>query len=220
MSPILKQEKDGLSKLKRLVNSVSLRRTKANLLTDLHLPPRRNEDQYIQFSESERTVYNAFRRSVSKMANITLANHPSKSISVLGLITKLRRFCNHGASVLPEAMIERLKQGALSELELNAIIEKPSVCENCGELDPQQILQCLHLLCTACATSSGPEPAAIDACPLCPGVYWAAEEGALYSRNQGEDENTSITHPSTKILQLLSNLRGEQSQFISQGVKR
>ncbi len=103
-------ERDGdraaRSGLKRLVAPFILRRTKAQVLTEL--PPRTETTLRIQPSDEEAAFYEAVRlRAVEKLAEA--AEGKPKPLQILGEIMRMRRACCHPKLVLPESKIEGSK---------------------------------------------------------------------------------------------------------------
>ena len=98
--------------LKRLVAPFILRRTKAQVLTEL--PPRTESTLYIEPSEDEAAFYEAIRlRAVEKLEEA--ADGQPKPLQILGEIMRLRRACCHPKLVMPETTIDGSKLSQVLE---------------------------------------------------------------------------------------------------------
>lgn len=109
-------ERDGdraaRSGLKRLVAPFILRRTKAQVLTEL--PLRTETTLRIQPSDEEAALYEAVRmRAIEKLAEA--ADGKPKPLQILGEIMRLRRACCHPKLVLAESTIEGSKLAQVLE---------------------------------------------------------------------------------------------------------
>lgn len=109
-------ERDGnraaRSGLKRLVAPFILRRTKAQVLTEL--PPRTKTTLRIQRSDEEAALYGAVRmRAIGKLAEA--ADGKPKPLQILGEIMRLRRACCHPKLVLADSTIEGSKLAQVLE---------------------------------------------------------------------------------------------------------
>jgi superfamily II DNA or RNA helicase len=98
--------------LKRLVAPFILRRTKAQVLTEL--PPRIETTLRIQPSGDEAAFYEAVRmRAVEKLAEA--ADGKPKPLQILAEIMRMRRACCHPKLVMPESTIEGSKLAQVLE---------------------------------------------------------------------------------------------------------
>lgn len=98
--------------LKRLVAPFILRRTKAQVLTEL--PSRTETTLRIQPSDEEAAFYEAVRlRAVEKLAEA--ADGKPKPLQILGEIMRMRRACCHPKLVMPESTIEGSKLAQVIE---------------------------------------------------------------------------------------------------------
>jgi SNF2 family DNA or RNA helicase len=99
--------------LKRLVAPFILRRTKAQVLSEL--PSRTEMTLRIEPSDEEAAFYDAVRlRAIEKLAET--AQGKPKLVQVLGEIMRMRRACCHPKLVLPESNIEGSKLAQVLEL--------------------------------------------------------------------------------------------------------
>ncbi len=101
--------------LKRLVAPFILRRTKAQVLTEL--PPRTETILRIEPSDEEAAFYEAVRlRAVEQLAEAAQASDGKpKTLQILGEIMRLRRACCHPKLVMPDSTIEGSKLAQVLE---------------------------------------------------------------------------------------------------------
>ena len=94
--------------LKKLIQPFILRRTKAQVLTEL--PPRTEMTLQVELSEEERHLYEAMRQEA--VEQIAMAEGaPGGTLKVLTEITRLRRFCCHPKLVLKQTELAGSKLG-------------------------------------------------------------------------------------------------------------
>lgn len=99
-------DRDVRQGLKRLVAPFILRRTKAQVLSEL--PPRTETTLRIEPSDEEAAFYEAVRlRAVEQLAEAV--DGKPKTLQILGEIMRLRRACCHPKLVMPESTIEGSK---------------------------------------------------------------------------------------------------------------
>lgn len=110
-------ERDGdhgvRNQLKRLVSPFILRRTKAQVLTEL--PPRTETTLRIDPSAEEAAFYEAVRERAIQAIEASTEDEPTQ-LRVLGEIMRLRRACCHPKLVVPESEIAGSKLNSLMEL--------------------------------------------------------------------------------------------------------
>ncbi len=92
-----KAQPETLSRLRQALASLVLRRTKAEVLTQL--PPLTETVEWIEFSREERALYESLRRSAAE--KLGRESH-ADSIGILAELTRLRRACCHGKLVLAD----------------------------------------------------------------------------------------------------------------------
>ncbi len=105
--------------LKTLIQPYLLRRTKAQVLTEL--PPRTDITLRVPLSDAERHVYEAMRqaaldRLAEEAAQRGEAGRESGAMQVLAELTRLRRFCCHPALVQPDSALPASKFDACRKL--------------------------------------------------------------------------------------------------------
>ena len=104
--PIAEGDEDARTALKAMIQPYLLRRTKAQVLTEL--PPRTDITRRIALSEQELHVYEAMRQqALQKLAEVD--SQDQKTMQVLAELTRLRRFCCHPALLQPETALPASK---------------------------------------------------------------------------------------------------------------
>ncbi|TVY27092.1 DNA repair protein RAD5A [Lachnellula hyalina] len=159
ISPLVKGTEQGMNNIRLLLDSICLRRTQKLL----HLPEVSDEDRYIEFTASEKSLYSNTQAEMIK----AIKQHDSHDRNTKGyfgifqLQLQLRRLCNHGtfqrsfshisaegASFDPEEALALLKERGEGK------------CAYCnthvtGLKDIEDIVSgkftvCGHLLCSGC----------------------------------------------------------------------
>jgi SNF2 family DNA or RNA helicase len=219
----------GIEKLKALVQSISLRRTKESMFGELGLGPRLEQLQPVELNEMERALYTMVKRSW------TYAAGKSGSVrNIFQTITKLRQICDHGRELLSQEALAAFDQGFIKGDRMETIAEDTQLCENCGAVvqnpdsdeTADHLLLCLHLLCNHCLLSAGGDIEEV-LCPVCSGS--GASDSFLQHEklmDQAPDlsqnaKDIDISYrPSSKVLTLLQNLRTDQLKSTSDPIKR
>ncbi|RGP72614.1 hypothetical protein FLONG3_6622 [Fusarium longipes] len=103
--PIRDNEKDGLRRLRILVEATCLRRTKSSILQ--RLPPPTIREDRVELHAYDRTLHDSFRSEAAKIAADHFINHTTsfsethrKRNNVMSRINTLRRICDHGEDLL------------------------------------------------------------------------------------------------------------------------
>lgn len=208
--PISRNDDEGFQKLKLLFQGIALRRTKASVMQELNLPPRRVKVELVKLKRNERHLYDIIKNSGA----LFISQH--KKHSVLQTILKLRQIANHGRDLLPEGLlrsVDRLGMGALLDLASDT-------CEACGVTIKQNnveeqlaFVECAHQICTRCSSVTTENTLTGAKCPLCYG------DGALGRKNssrelsqQAKGRPASSYEPSSKVEALLRNLEADRSE--------
>ncbi|MFZ6727402.1 DEAD/DEAH box helicase [Undibacterium sp. MH2W] len=111
-TPIERGDKDARQHLKKLIQPFILRRTKAQVLTEL--PSRTEITLQVELSDEERHLYEALRQeALDKIASLNAEE--GQSLKVLAEITKLRRFCCHPQLVLKNSTISGSKLAVVED---------------------------------------------------------------------------------------------------------
>ena len=205
--------------LRKLFQSVSLRRTKDAVTDELQLTPRYDVTQEVQLNQNERRLYDVLKRSLSyffRSPASDVDNNGSGS-NILPTITRLRQFCDHGMDLLPLEK-QHLFEECIDEVEMTrALITASRTCDSCDVQSSADDLSkiifraiwCGHTLCSRCL----PERQLSDqSCPLC----FDSEVSTCSSKDPREVRLISIHRkyqPSSKVSALLENLSGEQRLY-------
>lgn len=114
-NPIERQgRKDVAARLKTIVQPFLLRRTKAQVLSDL--PALTEVTRKVELNDVERATYEALRRAtVEQLAGLS-GDQGQAHIIVLSALTKLRRACCHARLAMPTAPLVSSKLEALGEI--------------------------------------------------------------------------------------------------------
>lgn len=111
-TPIERGDSQARQHLKKLIQPFILRRTKAQVLTEL--PPRTEITLQVELSDEERHLYEALRQEA--MDSIAaMSQQEGQSLKVLAEITKLRRFCCHPQLVFRQSAIHGSKLAVLHD---------------------------------------------------------------------------------------------------------
>ena len=223
-SPIIACKVDGIERLKRLVQSTSLRRTKKSEVNDLKLPLRESKVSSVEFSKAERDDYNFIKQ---KTADIVFSSsYESQSIgaagSILPIITKLRQVCD-GRMLLPPKSLKALDQYKGSNL-LGTGSPEIETCANCGNDLARSCyeLHCGHLVCDVCMLQAKEDDSNIyaKACVLCTNQDFdhsiGTESGCINSERAISDRYGY----SSKVAALMQNLQNDRSNYSQSPFKR
>jgi len=108
------------NRLRRLIQPFMLRRTKAQVLTEL--PPRTEITLEVDLSAEETALYESLRRTALETLAAVEGPAEKKSIQILAEIMKLRRACCNPNLVAPELGIASSKLAAFAHL-LDGLLE-------------------------------------------------------------------------------------------------
>ncbi|KAF5968446.1 hypothetical protein FBULB1_10725 [Fusarium bulbicola] len=110
-NPIRDNLQEGLRKLRILVEATCLRRTKSSI--SQALPPPTVREEKVDLHPYDRCLYDFFESEAAKNAVdssneycVNRSNPGREKKNVLSLIQNLRRICDHGEDLLPDADIE------------------------------------------------------------------------------------------------------------------
>ena len=211
------EEKRALENLGGLFNCVALRRTKSALADQLQLTPRVDKVQEVEFGPQERNQYEVLKRSLSLLFHSSEADvdKTESKGSVLQIITRLRRFCDHGLDLLPPEIRMAVKRSANEKELAQVLMTSLKTCDSCNVQPSNQSLskltitsfQCGHTLCSRCL----PEQQAMNHdCLLCFGleVSRLSTNDATYGK---PEERYGNYRPSSKVIALLDNLSAEEA---------
>jgi SWI/SNF-related matrix-associated actin-dependent regulator of chromatin subfamily A3 len=215
--PLSRQESSAIPRLQKLVNAVSLRRTKTSVSAELSLTERVDHIESIEFFDDERQLYNFAKSQANDL--LRRGNTPSgRCSSILQSILRLRQICNHGIELLPPKLRSKLQKGLEVTQGTKYHDLDNDCCESCGSEIPDgefknlhSRLFCPHVLCVTCSNGVAPPTKSKrskkqknSACPLC------------FPREPGEESlvihekiRPNNYQPSSKVQALLKNLASE-----------
>ena len=228
IDPLKNNNLASVSKLRTLVNSVLLRRTKSSLGQAISLPTRNDHTEYIKFSLNERALY----EFAKQQANTLLRGIPGRGntskeyLSILQAILRLRQICSHNTDLWP-ARLRVQFQGSyrVSQGLGQNFFDVLDSCEACGEdindnPSADVTALCPHILCGTCLTggvkarsSKDSQNAMNYACPLCFACGFGPEEqdSSTKKTHQRQKQRPDNLQPSSKVNSLIENLRKDQS---------
>lgn len=96
--PIVRREEDVLSRLRARIRPFLLRRTKAQVLTEL--PPRIEQIERVPMTDAQRRVYEAYL--LQARSQLEGADPAKSRFQILAALTRLRQICCHPRLVLGE----------------------------------------------------------------------------------------------------------------------
>ncbi|HEY4001501.1 MAG TPA: DEAD/DEAH box helicase [Candidatus Xenobia bacterium] len=110
------QDPDARHALRTLIAPFVLRRTKAQVLSEL--PPRTDMVVHVELDESERGLYESLRKDALERLHMKKKERREKDLKfqILAELTKLRRACCHPRLVLPSAPLISSKLAAFGEI--------------------------------------------------------------------------------------------------------
>jgi SNF2 family DNA or RNA helicase len=207
VDPIARDDQEGLERLRRLVQGILLRRTKASVMEESMLPKRDQKIEYIQLDQEERALYDLVKRSG------TLMIRPDGVVqNALQTILKLRQIPNHGRLLLPADLLRRIDSLIPGE-SLNMGIKICEACDNTmegGEWWSSEGLQCQHQVCAACLLTTTVNVTVLtEVCyPVCSesvSGFWC-----LGSTSPSTTSWAFPSRPSSKVKALLRNLEADR----------
>lgn len=210
--PLLTGQPEGLVRLRRLVTSTCLRRTKDGIHEDLKLPPRIEKECMVCMDYEDQELYNFFKTKASGFVSVFFSNEnmetSHRTSHILPLINILRLICNHGQRLIPprvqQTWAEKLNQHDLQTMLKSRLAQ----CYHCdSETIPDDISSefgCVHVLCVRCANLDEARELSGSqlVCPIC-------NEDQL--ETSGSEASRGLTYrPSAKVRALIANLLEEQ----------
>jgi len=227
----------ALSNLRKLFQSMSLRRRKHSVQEDLEIPARECRIQEVILEDSERQRYDKLKNSWDKILQ-TQTESASRRISaqcIFQIILRLRQFCNHGLDLFPSSALAMFSEPVNEDSTLKEALEASETCAICirtswlqsnGSSQPFA-LGCGHLVCPQCTTKMEDDLFLDEVdCNLC--LRTNDTDNASYKYVAAYEESTrrsdpkiteSFYRPSSKVVALMRNLEREML-FGSPHVKR
>lgn len=226
--PIKSKDKIGFERLKKLVQSTSLRRTKTTEQIGIHLPARENIVEFVELNEEERHLHNIIKKSAAVLSDLCDANNNGRMGNVLSTITKLRQVCNHGRWLLSTATLAALKSYDLPEFSFD-ISHGLEVCVRCARIPNASKMDELinshvsyhqsmaeNCLFTAKNAENMFSSSICDAC--------SKFDSQRTIDNLESNNPTTIQYeaydPSSKVLALMKNLQNDCLSICSPPIKR
>jgi SWI/SNF-related matrix-associated actin-dependent regulator of chromatin subfamily A3 len=227
ITPLMKREENSGDNLRKLLDSICLRRTKELL----NLPHVIEDLQVLKFSAEEQQHYLWTRDKLIKLIKLNTLKPKSNRKGYLGVFQlqlQLRRLCNHGTFQKPAMGTEEFDpQQAMAHLKKSKLAN----CESCNvkitgihgieEKRSGNFTICGHLLCRKCESKlkAELEPSGkneeYSKCPLCSksilGNYMVNDENTSTSTKQGTRNLTAWQYfdkdgCSTKVSAVLADV--------------
>jgi SNF2 family DNA or RNA helicase len=215
-NPVKNGDQSGFKKLKKLVHSTSLRRTKAFVFGTLDFPPRINQEITIELSEEERSIYAALKDNcIEVMDFMSCSEDRQKPVgNVFKLILRLRQVCNH-TNLLPANVLKQVYNKDF----VGAVSNGQEICNSCGsgivitesKNTYEDFLAGAGVLCADCKSQDKDDSAG------------NTSPGTAFSNELGENDimDVGINHGlSSKMEALLRNLHAYRSQSTACPIKR
>ncbi|CAJ0553138.1 Ff.00g116500.m01.CDS01 [Fusarium sp. VM40] len=138
-NPIRDKAKEGLRKLRILVEATCLRRTKSSV--SQALPPPTIREEKVHLRPYDRALYDFFETEAAKNAHDSPNNYPAnhsemgrEKKNILSLINNLRRICDHGEDLLSASDIEawRSENSHGTRLQISQLSDTATPQTNCS----------------------------------------------------------------------------------------
>jgi SWI/SNF-related matrix-associated actin-dependent regulator of chromatin subfamily A3 len=200
MKPCMRLDDPDVSRMRKLVNCISLCRTKAVI----DLPKREDEIRYLDLSPKEREYYDQVKHNTIKKMDEALAHNPlapNQYLNALQWLNELRLICNHGLvhsrKVIDKAAVAMSQDQPWNHKIASKAFETlvkagQAVCKLCGEnitegtgeaanseFPKPSLSKCLTLICGSCIQIKvgGQKVLTCSCTPKCPkvDVSWAPE---------------------------------------------
>ncbi|KUJ09951.1 uncharacterized protein LY89DRAFT_675458 [Mollisia scopiformis] len=242
--PWLKSGDKDITRMKKLVNCISLCRTKAII----DLPKREDLIHNLKFSAEEQEYYDRAKEGTIRKLDAALSSNPlqpGQYLNALQWLNELRLLCNHGlvhsnrevnktVSITPQDTQVWNKSTGNKAFE-TIVCANEAVCSVCGNVlsdgagqgsnseNPKPYLaKCLTLTCGSCIKDS-PSGQPVPTCshvPLCKSVEVSWTPDIAISSGKGKMlPDIREEHVSTKLKTLMADLqtcpKGEKSVVFS-----
>ncbi|RCH96451.1 hypothetical protein CU097_000405, partial [Rhizopus azygosporus] len=119
----------AMNRLKAVLMATMLRRTKDILKEKprLELPKREKKDILLEFSDSERRLYNLLKQKTQNSVRELLSHGQSAYLNMLCLLLRLRQACDH-----PNLILKSMNDKDMMDILNEQDIANSSSCELCG----------------------------------------------------------------------------------------
>ncbi|KAI1379440.1 SNF2 family N-terminal domain-containing protein [Hypoxylon crocopeplum] len=218
LTPIDNGQRSGWDRLRSLIKSITLRRTKEALNADLNIPPRRDVIHPVDLNDEEHTLYDLVKR------RFALAIDSGGSVmNTFQLILRLRQICNHGSDLLPQSLRAWLNEASLFGDTNLSQLQRCEVCDTAldGEDESSyRVFPCFHQVCQVCLQDKDKDYSSngiLSICPLCNiNTVEKIEDTDTKSERPSEIRSTDY-RPSSKVKALLQNLQKDREDAITSG---
>ncbi|KAI0847593.1 SNF2 family N-terminal domain-containing protein [Daldinia vernicosa] len=209
LAPIAKGQQGGWERLRSMIKSIALRRTKEAVDGDISLPPRRDLIHWVHLNDEEQALYNLVKRGFALAIELG-----GGIMNTFQFILRLRQICNHGSDLLPGDLQDWLKDATCSQSQ---------GCEFCGKfLDHEDelsyhVFSCFHQVCRVCLQNSGAyDDSSHFTCPLCNDTALEGDESMKSTRGSEGSKVRPLTYQlSSKVKALLQNLHDDHTVAIA-----
>jgi SWI/SNF-related matrix-associated actin-dependent regulator of chromatin subfamily A3 len=229
--PWLKSGDKDITRMKKLVNCISLCRTKAII----DLPKREDLIRNLKFSAAEQECYDKAREKTIRKLDAALSNNPlhtGQYLNALQWLNELRLLCNHGLvhsnrevhktiNITPQDTHVWNKATANKAFETIVCANEAS-CSVCGnilsagagegsssEIPKPYLAKCLTLICGSCVKDS-PNGSLVPTCshtPMCKSVEVSWTPDIATNTAKGKTlPDIPEEHISTKLKTLMIDL--------------
>ncbi|KAI0840675.1 SNF2 family N-terminal domain-containing protein [Hypoxylon sp. FL0890] len=215
LTPIDNGEQSGWERLRSLITSIALRRTKKALDVDLSLPSRRETVHWIDLDGEEKALYSLVKK------HFALAIDSGGSVmNTFQFILRLRQICNHGSDLLPQSLRAWLKEAASLGYAVSPLLRGCEVCDKALDDNDESshgVLSCFHQVCQACLLGSVvPSSDAGSVCPICNTNILEISEGDIKPK-EDHKVRSMYYRPSSKVKALLQNLQNDRQVAVASG---
>ncbi|KAI0899905.1 SNF2 family N-terminal domain-containing protein, partial [Annulohypoxylon nitens] len=205
LTPINQKHKSGWERLRLLVKSITLRRTKNALTSELNLLPRYDKIHIIDLDDKERDLY----RLVTRQFALAI-DSGNTTMKTFQFILRLRQICNHGYDLLPPSLRARLREAST----FNIVLPQYLACEICDSAIDEEDESCVctrfHQVCRACLTNDN---TSVDdtgsICPLCDDGTLGESKKIHVKQGTISESSPADYRPSSKVKALLRNLEND-----------
>ncbi len=227
-----KSDRDGILRLKRLVNLVTLCRTKAVV----DLPRRVDEVHHLDFSPAEHKIYEAAKSRTAQMLDHALSIDYTQRMTYLNALqwlNKLRLICNHGVlhsirdarpkiepslawsqSIAQKAFEDMLDAGAAICVACSVNLVEATSEDAASHLAKPRLSECLFLICGSCLSRCSTE-SSFSACSHNPKHLTydvSLEVSTVFVTKEGETPEIDQTETPTKLRALIEDLQKHQDE--------
>lgn len=228
-SPLKRDPERTLKTLKKLVQAVSLRRTKGSVIGELQLPLREIQKQQVTLNVEERHLYDVLKNSYATILKTSAAGSERQSVPcILQAIIRLRQFCDHGLDLLPRSALAVFEDSKGNGLAADELQKASETCAACAKIikrrtdvsETDSFLECGHQLCSRCEKKQqDADESTSVTCKLCSETRTPSTLSPLPYTADAMDVD-SIYRPSSKVEALIQNLKAERNADVFPPIKR